>query len=217
MSKIKVGSLFKRPLVVGDPNLVTGNEILVDLDEDNKIASLKERTNEGLSDIVSSDSGSSDDALNINETIPTIVSLIEPFLNEDHKGSGSQYNNTTWYLSQKEAHELKKQLIPYCSWADGQNQDISKTSSRVFTKLISVKGSSSIGCLMYLSWYQYNCYYLGEHAINYPLETITIQFMDSSTLTGYDVALHCIKGYEESSSLFINEHYLNNVIQKSEL
>lgn len=70
MSKIKVGSLFKRPLVVGDPNLVTGNEILVDLDEDNKIASLKERTNEGLSDIVSQDSSESDEALDLNKVIP---------------------------------------------------------------------------------------------------------------------------------------------------
>lgn len=69
MSKIKVGSLFKRPLVVGDPNLVTGNEILVDLDEDNKISSLKERTNEGLSDIVSSDSGSSDEIMTFDKLV----------------------------------------------------------------------------------------------------------------------------------------------------
>lgn len=217
MSKIKVGSLFKRPLVVGDPNLVTCNEILVDLDEDNKISSLKERTNEGLSDIVSSDSGSSDDTLNINEIIPTIINLIEPFLNEDHKGYGSYQDDNIWYLSQKEAHELKKYLIPYCSQCDGENQEIRSLRTFNFTKKIKIKGSSSIGMLMYLGFSYYNCYHLGDHAITYPMETINITFRMPDNIVQYGISLHCIEGYEESSDLLLEDQYLTNAIYKEEL
>ena len=41
--KTRVGNLFNRPLVMGDPNLVRPPEILVETDLDNKIVALKER------------------------------------------------------------------------------------------------------------------------------------------------------------------------------
>lgn len=55
--KTRVGNLFKRPLVMGDPNLVTGQEILVETNEDNQIVALKEKGNSGLVDIVSGSDG----------------------------------------------------------------------------------------------------------------------------------------------------------------
>ena len=54
--KTRVGNLFKRPLVMGDPNLVTGQEILVETNEDNQIVALKERKDNELSTIIAGSS-----------------------------------------------------------------------------------------------------------------------------------------------------------------
>lgn len=88
--KTRVGNLFKRPLVMGDPNLVTGQEILVETNEDNQIVALKERKDNELSTIIAGSSegesgGSEEISLkniipqNVEQTEQLILSVIDDY------------------------------------------------------------------------------------------------------------------------------------------
>lgn len=82
--KTRVGNLFKRPLVMGDPNLVTGQEILVETNEDNQIVALKERKDNELSTIIAGSSegegGGGSEEISLKNIIPQNVEQTEQLL-----------------------------------------------------------------------------------------------------------------------------------------
>ena len=79
--KTRVGNLFKRPLVMGDPNLVTGQEILVETNEDNQIVALKERKDNGLVDIIpTGEGGGGSEEMSLSNIIPQNVEQTEQLL-----------------------------------------------------------------------------------------------------------------------------------------
>lgn len=114
--KTRVGSLFNRPLVMGDPNLVRPPEILVETDLDNKIVALKERKKNELSDIVNA----SDSKIPSTEdyfTCPELEILVDKYLKKGlvQVTDFSQLDDPNFGIIDEDLFiEVITELKPYC-------------------------------------------------------------------------------------------------------
>ena len=148
--KTKVGNLFNRPLVMGDPNLVRPPEILVETDLDNKIVALKERKKNELSDIVSA----SDSKVPITEDY-FICPELEAFIVKYIKKGITQITDLSQLddpnlgvINEDLFTEIITEVKPYCLI----EKDVHAIKNP--EKILSLQ-ASNIGYLMFDTRYRY--------------------------------------------------------------
>lgn len=115
--KTRVGNLFKRPLVMGDPNLVTGQEILVETNEDNQIVALKERKDNELSTIIASSSEGEGGGSEYYCYSPELNSFIDKYkaLGLPEYTSFEEFQDSNVRLDETLFNQVVAELKPYCT------------------------------------------------------------------------------------------------------